>query len=115
MFYLIATGFDSHNNKHPAAFLLPPPPSFTGNSTQDLSLAEHLDGKRWLSRKTGSKKHDVNHNYERHAFGKRSCVMLLGVCQGLQFSLPAYQTQGVCVCFSVDLPASLSSRMNMQM
>ncbi len=54
MFYLIATGFDSHNNKHPAAFL--PPPPFPHWRQHDFSLAEHLDGKRWLSRIKKKKK-----------------------------------------------------------
>lgn len=55
---LIATGFDSHNNEHPAAFL-PPPPSLTGSRGSDFSLAEHLDGKRWLSHQRNEAKNTM--------------------------------------------------------
>lgn len=60
---IIATGFDSHDNKHPAAFLPPPPPSFSGHSTTSYWLNIWMEKDGCLVKKKKKKqvhKHDVN-------------------------------------------------------
>lgn len=57
---IIATGFDSHDNMHPAAFLPPPPPSFSGHSTTSHWLNIWMEKDGCIVKKKQVHKHGVN-------------------------------------------------------
>lgn len=86
---IIATGFDSHNNEHPAAFLPPPPPSFTGHSTTSHWLNIWMEKDGCLVKKASTKTRSESEK-DRHAFRKGCWAILLGLngnCKGLGDSL----------------------------